>query len=279
MKKGEGVAGLVWKKGVGVRYGKRKQWADKWKVIAPTDSESLMCLPIERDNEIIGILVILSEQRNIYEKYQFMLIELLANFMAVSLLNAQHYEQTKQIGERCALTGLYNYRYFDDALKGLFQEGAPKKPVSLIMMDLDHFKQVNDTYGHEAGNDVLREVAARLRQEIVDDAAILARYGGEEFAVILPNCDSIRAAEVADTLWHSIIAQPFHTKNTLDSDQNVSLKMTVSVGVASYPENSEDDLELVRHADRAMYVGAKQKGRNRVSIYHELNQKTENIPS
>ncbi|SEM51012.1 diguanylate cyclase (GGDEF) domain-containing protein [Terribacillus saccharophilus] len=279
MKKGEGVAGLVWKKGVGVRYGKRKQWADKWKVIAPTDSESLMCLPIERDNEIIGILVILSEQRNIYEKYQFMLIELLANFMAVSLLNAQHYEQTKQIGERCALTGLYNYRYFDDALKGLFQEGAPKNPVSLIMMDLDHFKQVNDTYGHEAGNDVLREVAARLRQEIVDDAAILARYGGEEFAVILPNCDSIRAAEVADLLWHSIIAQPFHTKNTLDSDQNVSLKMTVSVGVASYPENSEDDLELVRHADRAMYVGAKQKGRNRVSIYHELNQKTENIPS
>jgi diguanylate cyclase (GGDEF)-like protein len=238
-----------------------------------------MCLPIERDNQVVGILVLLSEQRNIYEKYQFMLIELLANFMAVSLLNAQHYEQTKQISEHCALTGLYNYRYFDDALKGLFQERAPENPVSLIMMDLDHFKQVNDTYGHEAGNDVLREVAARLSREIVDEDVVLARYGGEEFAVILPNCGSARAAKVADTLWRSITAQPFHTKNTLDFDQNVLLKMTVSVGVASYPENSEDELELVRHADRAMYVGAKQKGRNRVSIYHELNQKTENIPS
>lgn len=278
-KKGEGVAGFVWKKGVGVRYGKRKQWTDKWKATAPTDSESLMCLPIERDNEIIGILVLLSEQRNIYEKYQFMLIELLANFMAVSLLNAQHYEQTKQIGERCALTGLYNYRYFDDALKGLFQERAPENPVSLIMMDLDHFKQVNDTYGHEAGNDVLREVAERLSQNVVDEGAVLARYGGEEFAVILPDCTSERAAEIAGILWRSIITQPFHTKNTLDFDQSVSINMTVSVGVASYPENSEDDLELVRHADRAMYVGAKQKGRNRVSIYHELHQKPENIPS
>lgn len=277
-KKGEGIAGFVWKKGAGVRYGKRKQWADKWKVTAPIDSESLMCLPIERDNEIIGILVLLSEQRNIYEKYQFMLIELLANFMAVSLLNAQHYEQTKQISERCALTGLYNYRYFDDALKGLFQEGAPKSPVSLIMMDLDHFKQVNDTYGHEAGNDILREVADRL-EKAVEEEAVLARYGGEEFAVILPGSSSAQAAEVADTLWRCITAQPFQTKNTLDSGQTVSLNMTVSVGVASYPENSEDDLELVRHADRAMYVGAKQKGRNRVSIYHELNQKPENIPS
>ncbi|MFP7477940.1 sensor domain-containing diguanylate cyclase [Terribacillus saccharophilus] len=278
-KKGEGIAGFVWKKGAGVRYGKRIQWADKWKVTAPMDSESLMCLPIERDNEIIGILVLLSEQRNIYEKYQFMLIELLANFMAVSLLNAQHYEQTKQISERCALTGLYNYRYFDEALKGLFHDGPPENSVSLIMMDLDHFKQVNDTYGHEAGNDILREVAVRLSQEVADEDAILARYGGEEFAVILPNCDSARAAHVAETLWRSIIVQPFQTKNTLDSDQSVSLNMTVSIGVASYPENSEDDLELVRHADRAMYVGAKQKGRNRVSIYHELNQKTENIPS
>lgn len=277
-KKGEGVSGFVWKKGAGVRYGKRKQWEKKWNLTAP-HSESLMCLPIERDNQVVGILVLLSEQRNIYEKYQFMLIELLANFMAVSLLNAQHYEQTKQISEHCALTGLYNYRYFDDALKGLFQERAPENPVSLIMMDLDHFKQVNDTYGHEAGNDVLREVAARLSREIVDEDVVLARYGGEEFAVILPNCGSARAAKVADTLWRSITSQPFHTKNTLDFDQNVLLKMTVSVGVASYPENSEDELELVRHADRAMYVGAKQKGRNRVSIYHELNQKTENIPS
>ncbi|PAD21785.1 sensor domain-containing diguanylate cyclase [Terribacillus saccharophilus] len=276
-KKGEGVAGSVWKKGAGVRYGKKKQWKSNWN-LTESHSESLMCLPIERNNQIVGILVLLSEQRNVYEKYQFMLIELLANFMAVSLLNAQHYEQKKQISERCALTGLYNYRYFDEALKGLFQEGALENPVSLIMMDLDHFKQVNDTYGHEAGNDVLREVAARLSQEIEDKDAVLARYGGEEFAVILPNCGSARAAKVADTLWRSITAQPFQTKNTLDFDQNVLLKMTVSVGVASYPENSEDELELVRHADRAMYVGAKQKGRNRVSIYHELNQRTENIP-
>ncbi|SDD15441.1 diguanylate cyclase (GGDEF) domain-containing protein [Terribacillus halophilus] len=275
-KKEEGIAGSVWRSGTGVRYGKRKQWIGKWKETAPSHSESLMCLPIERDNQIIGILVLLSEQRNIYEKYQFMLVDLLANFMAVSLLNAYHYEQTKQISERCPLTGLYNYRYFENALNELFQDMS-EHTVSLIMIDLDHFKKVNDTYGHEAGNDVLREVAERLR-ETVGKEAILARYGGEEFAVILPHRGSCQAAEIADSIQRSITAQPFVTKHTLDKGQKVALNVTASIGVATYPENSEDALELVRHAYRAMYVGAKQKGRNRVSIYHELQQTTENIP-
>ncbi|MFS0561874.1 sensor domain-containing diguanylate cyclase [Terribacillus sp. 179-K 1B1 HS] len=277
-KKEEGIAGSVWMSGTGVRYGKRKQWIGKWKETAPSHSESLMCLPIERDNQIIGILVLLSEQRNIYEKYQFMLVDLLANFMAVSLLNAYHYEQTKQISERCPLTGLYNYRYFENALNELFQDITPEHTVSLIMIDLDHFKQVNDMYGHEAGNDVLREVAERLR-ETVGEAAILARYGGEEFAVILPRHGSSQAEEIAEAIWKSITAHPFETKHTLDSGQNVVLDVTASIGVACYPENSEDALELVRHADRAMYIGAKQKGRNRVSSYNELKQTPENIPS
>jgi len=275
---GEGIAGSVCMKGNGVRYGKRKQWIDKWNRTAPPHSESLMCLPIERDNQIIGILVLLSEQRNIYEKYQFMLVDLLANFMAASLLNAYHYEQTKDSSERCPLTGLYNYGYFDNALKGLFLGSGRANPISLIMMDLDHFKQINDTYGHEAGNDILRGVADRLRK-IAGEEAILARYGGEEFAVILPDCGSSQAAAIAETIRESITAQPFETKHTLDSGQQVALNVTVSIGVASYPENSEDALELVRHADRAMYVGAKQKGRNRVSIYNKLKQAPEDIPS
>jgi diguanylate cyclase (GGDEF)-like protein len=276
--KEKGLGSTICAKGAGVRYGKRKQWIHNWKETAPAYSESLMCLPIQRENQLIGMLVLLSDQRNAYEKYQYTLVNLLADFMAVSLLNAVNYEQTKKISERCALTGLYNYRYFEKEMNKLFEYRDQSEPVSLIMLDLDHFKQVNDLYGHEAGNDVLCQVADRLRL-VVGEEGVLARYGGEEFAIILPGCTSDEAAAIASEVQQCITERIFITQHFLDDQSIVTLAVTASIGVASYPENSEDQLELVRHADRAMYVGAKQRGRNRVAIYDQIEQSPENIPS
>ncbi|SNZ11395.1 diguanylate cyclase with GAF sensor [Terribacillus aidingensis] len=276
--KGEGIGYTFCANGAGVRYGKRKQWQHNWKVTAPAYSESLMCLPIQRENQMIGMLVLLSDQRNAYEKYQYTLVHLLADFMAVSLLNAVNYEQTKKFSERCALTGLYNYRYFEKELHKLFEYRDTSEPVSLIMIDLDHFKQVNDTYGHEAGNDVLRQVADRLSL-VSPEESVLARYGGEEFSIILPGCISDEAAAIASEVQQCMTERIFITQHYLRDQSIVTLAVTASIGVASYPENSEDHLELVRHADRAMYVGAKQRGRNRVAIYNQIEQSPENIPS
>jgi diguanylate cyclase (GGDEF)-like protein len=143
---------------------------------------------------------------------------------------------------------------------------------------MDHFKQVNDTYGHEAGNDILRQVADRLSL-VVPEEGVLARYGGEEFTIILPGCSSDEAAAIAAKVQQCITERIFITQHFLEDQSVVTLALTASIGVASYPENSEDHLELVRHADRAMYVGAKQQGRNRVAIYDQIEQSPENIPS
>ncbi|QXE00571.1 sensor domain-containing diguanylate cyclase [Terribacillus sp. DMT04] len=275
--KGEGIGSTFCANGAGIRYGKRQQWLHNWKGTAPVHSESLMCVPIQRESQMIGMLVLLSDQRNVYEKYQYTLVHLLADFMAVSLLNAVNYEQTKKISERCALTGLYNYRYFEKEMQKQFEYRDKSEPVSLIMLDLDYFKQVNDMYGHEAGNDVLRQVADRLRLAVAEEG-VLTRYGGEEFAIILPGYSSDKAAAIASKVQQRITERIFITQHFLEDQSLVTLAVTASIGVASYPENSEDHLELVRHADRAMYVGAKQRGRNRVAIYDQIEQ-PENIPS
>jgi two-component system cell cycle response regulator len=154
------------------------------------------------------------------------------------------------------LTGMQNRRYFDDALKEYLDEFRRiDKPVGLMIFDLDHFKQVNDTHGHDVGDEVLRAVAGCLK-DMTRYHDVVARLGGEEFAVVAPNMDHDLLVKLAERIRKGIAAMPILSGN-------VRLKITASVGLAVW-DRKESAEEFFRRADKQLYE-AKRQGRNRVS--------------
>jgi diguanylate cyclase (GGDEF)-like protein len=157
------------------------------------------------------------------------------------------------------LTGLYNYGTFVDYLHNeVTKIDRYGGELTLIMLDLDHFKQFNDRHGHEAGNEVLRRVGATLR-DAVRDADMAARYGGEEFTVLIRG-DETRGYELAERLRRAIETTAVEVRG------GGEVFCTVSAGVATYPAGAADETELVERADDALYE-SKRRGRNRVTIY------------
>jgi diguanylate cyclase (GGDEF)-like protein len=267
IKKNQGISGFVWEKGKGCLYHSKKEWKPYSKGYLPDDAESVLAVPIVRNKKVIGVLLLASKRKRAYEKSQLMIVDILCSYFAVAIDNAKHYELTKTQSERCALTKLYNYRYFEKLLTEEFDKlfHFERKVLSLIILDIDHFKTVNDTYGHQSGNEILCELATRLNN-LVGTRGTVARYGGEEFVVLLPEADKEEAYQMAEMIRQSIANWPFILQQSLDFKQH-QVKITASIGIATAPEDAEEPLALVRHADRALYVGAKRAGRNRVAEY------------
>ncbi len=181
-------------------------------------------------------------------------IEQVAALLHLALLQKHH----ERFATLDGLTGLYNRRHFDAELpKELSRSQREGKPLSLLMVDLDHFKKINDTYGHPAGDLVLKEAAHRMQAEL-RDIDLLCRYGGEEFTVILPGCPPGEAVAVAERIRRSVECLPWGGASVLPAP------VTVSVGVASFPRPFGSLLTLLKGADDALYQ-AKDRGRNRVA--------------
>jgi diguanylate cyclase (GGDEF)-like protein len=136
---------------------------------------------------------------------------------------------------------------------------AEQRPLSIVIIDIDHFKKYNDTYGHVVGDEVLRQTSAVV-QRTVGERGVVARYGGEEFAVILDS-----PLEEAKPLVEQIRRAIAH--NSFEYQGYVVQGVTISAGLAAYPEHDQDEKELLEKADQAMYWGAKQRGRNKVAVY------------
>ncbi|CDN91093.1 PleD family two-component system response regulator [Agrobacterium tumefaciens] len=170
-------------------------------------------------------------------------------------LNLQH---TMELAIVDGLTGLNNRRYLDNHLKILFDRAAVRgRPISICMTDIDRFKLVNDTYGHDVGDEVLREFATRIRST-VRGADLACRYGGEEFVVVMPDTPIELAASVAERLRAIVEDKPFYVRS-IDGE----LSITASLGIATSNAAFGTPDELLKHADRALYE-AKHAGRNRV---------------
>jgi two-component system, cell cycle response regulator len=155
------------------------------------------------------------------------------------------------------LTGLHNRRYMERHIGGLVEQAASRgKPLAVLMVDIDHFKAINDTYGHDAGDEVLREFALRIRKAIrgID---LACRYGGEEFLVVMPETDLSAAAVVAERLRRTIASEPFPIEQGVRT-----IEVTISVGITALA-GSEDPSSVLKRADQALYR-AKRDGRNRV---------------
>ncbi|MBW2100798.1 MAG: sensor domain-containing diguanylate cyclase [Deltaproteobacteria bacterium] len=175
------------------------------------------------------------------------------------------HEELKRLADTDGLTGLYNRRYLLEKLdREVCRARSYNRPLSLIMIDADYFKSVNDRYGHDVGDRVLRQIAGTCRN-ILRENDILGRVGGEEFAVILPGADLEKARQVAERLRSGV-------ENNRLSIQNGEVRITISVGLAQLNSTALDTKNLMKQADTALYC-AKRNGRNLVCGYSEMDNK------
>ena len=161
------------------------------------------------------------------------------------------------------LTGLYNHRCFQERLKQLVQSSSEKQPLSLIFLDIDHFKQYNDSFGHIAGDKVLASMG-QLLIDIVGEAGFAARYGGEEFVVVLANCDGRKAADFGENIRAQVSEETFKGQ-----EYQPEGKVTVSCGIATYPTHAQSAQDLIKLADEALYR-AKNLNKNKVELYYSI---------
>lgn len=167
-------------------------------------------------------------------------------------------EQTIELAVTDALTGLHNRRYLDNHIKTLFARAAARgRALSVCIVDIDRFKGINDTYGHDAGDEVLKQFSARIRSA-VRGADLACRFGGEEFVVVMPDTDANAAVAIAERLRIGIEGEPFTLRG-----KDVRLNITASVGIASLGPDARTPEQLFKQADQALYE-AKNRGRNRV---------------
>jgi diguanylate cyclase (GGDEF)-like protein len=195
------------------------------------------------------------------------LVSSVAEYVALAIANLGMHEKLREQALRDKLTGLYNRHYVHEwfALE-LRRAQRHGRPVCALMLDIDHFKRVNDTFGHEAGDFVLQELAGALGR-LGRKSDVVSRYGGEEFLLLLPECPLDAAIRKAERIRQEIEKLP------LDYGNRPLGIITVSIGVAAFPDHAEDPDALLRCADEALYQ-AKNAGRNRVVVYAAEPQKT-----
>lgn len=226
------------------------------------DVSSVLILPLMYEKEFIGMLVFLSEKIGAFNPHQIELLEVLGTQASISIANARLHAKIERMATTDGLTGLYNHRHFHERLSGEIRRlDRFPEPLSLMLMDIDYFKKVNDTYGHPAGDKILHGVAGILKAAL-RSIDVPARYGGEEFAAILPGTDSKGAKNIAERLRKTVMDHPF-------SVDGKTVKVTVSIGISTASISSKNKEELIERADQALYH-AKKNGRNRSVIWDEI---------
>ena len=227
----------------------------------------------------MGVLTILSRFTNMYDYYspfvspenfwrltalEVLMIPLATVILDWALKNVlafhRSYSALEEKANHDGMTGLVNHRRFQEVLTEIIAGATPQSPAAVLMVDIDHFKRYNDAFGHQQGDDLLREMAGVFTACVRADD-IVARYGGEEFIIILPHTPAATALTVAQRLRETVAAHPFPGRERMSHGQ-----ITVSVGLATFPQDAADKNSLIAAADKALYA-AKNAGRNKVRIY------------
>ncbi len=226
---------------------------------------SVVLLPLLYEKELMGILALFSEETNAFSPLQIDLLKVLGNQASISMVNARFHAEIERLAMTDGLTGLFNHRHFQERLSQEFDRLERfSEPISLLLIDIDYFKKVNDTYGHPVGDAVLKGVADKIRKT-VRTIDIPARYGGEEFTVILLNTDAKGAMNMAERLRKTVM-------NTEFFSEQKTFHVTISIGISTYAEGIKEGREkFIERADKSLYH-AKRNGRNRSVPWDEIKE-------
>ena len=224
---------------------------------------SFLCIPMVHKNSLLGMLTFTREKPAAFPKAEIRFLTLVARQASMALLNAQLYQEKLELSVTDDLTKLANRRQMQTRLEMEWNRARRfKTTMSVLMIDIDLFKRYNDINGHLLGDEVLSRFA-RVLEGNTRKVDTVARFGGEEFVVILPGQDKKTAASVGEKLRRAVAETEFSSTSSQPKGH-----LTITVGVATFPEDSQDPTELIDRADLALYV-AKRAGRDQVSSYEE----------
>ena len=245
-----------------LRVDKRELRAKQRLVSPKATLKSHLTLPLAVEGEILGCLSLNSDEPNAFDAQDLQFLSVIGYQMAASLKHFQRFSSVKNMATYDTLTGLYNRRYFEERLgveaEKSFYSGVP---LSLVMVDIDHFKKVNDTFGHTEGDEILCKISSLLKNSVRRKDTV-ARYGGEEFMLILPEAGLEQSFVIAERIRQSV-------EKTLFEVGRAQVNLTLSMGISNFPSHRvKSKEELIKMADQALY-DAKRGGRNKVCIFTE----------
>jgi diguanylate cyclase (GGDEF)-like protein len=217
--------------------------------------------PLIINNRLLGVLEVIAQENDTLFAYLDDLFQTVSEHLSFAMQTSILFDEFERLAFHDALTGLANHRHLHETLSQRVNEAERNETsIGVIMIDVDHFRSFNEEEGHDAGDDVLRLVAASLK-ECLRPYDLAARYGGEEFSVIMPGSNAKAAMAVAERMRESIANMPYVTKN------GVRRKVTASFGVAVFPDNANDAASVLKAADVALYE-AKRNGRNKALLFN-----------
>lgn len=251
LERGKGIAGWVAEHGEPLLIpdvSKDSRFAESFDQKLLFTTHSIVCVPMKIKDQVIGVIELINSFEELdFDESDILLISAIADFAAIALENARNYKRINELVVTDDLTGLYNSRQFGQLIENEVKRSARyDEQFSLIFLDLDHFKGINDTYGHLVGSRMLGEFG-RLIGKHMRASDMAARYGGDEFAIILPHTTKEQAVKMACNLLEAMKETRFV------SDDNIPITLTASFGVATFPVDAESRADLIRAADSAMY--------------------------
>jgi len=228
-------------------------------VRAGNEVRSVLAAPIVVERQLVGLIRLNGFEPQMYSVGDLRILEALSLMASLALENLQLLAKLHEGAVRDNLTGLYTRKFFDERLgEEILRAGRYQTEFCLLMMDIDHFKRYNDTYGHAAGDQVLVRFSQVLGR-LVRPVDFLARYGGEEFVLVLPQVSLVQAREMAENIRRAIASEVFQ----FGQDASMRESVTVSIGLSNFPNEATIASQLLRVADYRLYQ-AKEGGRNRV---------------
>ena len=222
--------------------------------------DELLWIPLYSEDRLLGCLSVEEPHNGKSPTLETIRsLEIFANQAVTAIESARSYDEAREQSIRDSLTGAYNHRHFQEVLqRELGRAERLGRPLTVLMLDIDDFKSINDRFGHPVGDAILQGIVGEIRNEVRGDMDLLARYGGDEFAVVLPETPPGEAVLVAERVRRRVDERLFRMP-----DSGQVLRATVSIGVATYPEDATEKMELVEKADAALYR-AKRGGKNAV---------------
>src|SRR5512147_1719177 len=262
LKMGEGIAGWVAKHGEPLlvpdvytdpRFAKRVDEMTKWQ------THSIICLPLKSKQRVLGVIQLINVDMKHFGDHEVLALNSLADYAAIAIDNSRAVERIQELTITDDCTGLYNARHLYKTLEAeVYRSSRFGYEFTVLFLDLDHFKQVNDTYGHLVGSKLLAEIGYSIKSHLrLIDYAF--RYGGDEFVVLLPQTGKESGLVVARRLLES-----FRNSRFL-KDENLNLNVRASIGLAAYPDDAKSAHEIIRQADEMMYM-VKNSTRDNIAV-------------